>query len=236
MLAPVSDDAISSEPVPAPPRPLFAPYRGVPFAISLKWLLGGALLYALLLLVMIPANPREASWPIVGPSLYLTPMFGLPFVLRTAHKPGRLRRLVYFLLLLPLAHIAANYLAWAYAVANFYQSDPGEVLLRNLATGAWGGVAGAVLSFTLLYLSGVTARRRAELAAMSVATVVLGVIGALGMAQGLMLSGDTMDTHRVEPLVFWFECVHLPWQIAFAVALAWLMRPPKPARRAATAP
>jgi hypothetical protein len=116
---------------------LFSPYRGIPFSISLKWLMGGALLYALLLLVMIPANPAEASWPIVGPSLYLTPMFGLPFVLRTAHRPGRLRRLIYFLLLLPCAHIAANYLAWAYAVANFYQSGTDEALLRNLATGAW---------------------------------------------------------------------------------------------------
>jgi len=236
MLALVSDEAIPSEQAPAPPRPLFAPYRGIRFAVSLKWLLGGALLYALLLLVMIPANPGEASWPIVGPSLYLTPMFGLPFVLRTAHRPARLRRLLYFLLLLPLAHIAANYVAWSYAVASFYQSDPNEVLLRNLATGAWGGATGATLSFTLLYLTGLTARRRAELGVMCVATVALTVAGALGMAQGLILSGGAMDTHATEPLVLWFECVHLPWQIVFALALAWLMRPPKPVKWPATAP
>jgi hypothetical protein len=234
MLAPVSDDAIPSEQTPAPRKPWFAPYRGIRFAVSLKWLLAGALLYALMLLVMIPANPAEASWPIVGPSLYLTPLFGLPLALRLAHRPGRMRRLIYFLLLLPLAHIAANYLAWSYAVASFYQSDPDAVLLRNLATGAWGGAAGAVFSFTLLHLSRLTARRRAELAAMSAATVVLTAIGALGMAQGLILAGDSIDTHRTEPLVLWFECVHLPWQAAFAVALAWLMRPPRPARRGGT--
>jgi hypothetical protein len=214
-------------------KPLFAPYRGVRFAISLKWLLGGALAYALLLLVMIAANPRDASLPIVGPSLYLTPVFGLPLVLRLAHWPGRLRRLIYFLLLLPLAHIAANYAAWAYAVPNFYRSDPSEVLLRNLVTGACGGLTGATFAFTLLYLSGLTARRRAELATMCLATLVLTVIGALGMAQGLILSGETMDTHRTEPLILWFECVHLPWQIAFALALAWLMRPPRPPKPAA---
>ncbi len=214
-------------------KPWFAPYRGVRFAISLKWLLGGALVYALLLLVMIAANPRDASLPIVGPSLYLTPVFGLPLVLRLAHRPGRLRRLLYFLVLLPLAHIAANYVAWAYAVPNFYQSDPNEVLLRNLVTGAWGGVTGATLAFTLLHLFGLTARRRAELLVMILATVALTVIGALGMAQGLILSGETMDTHHVEPLSLWFETVHLPWQALFALALAWLMRPPRAPKRAA---
>lgn len=217
--------------VPQPRKPWFAPYRGVRVAISLKWLLAGALAYALLLLVMIAANPRDASLPIVGPSLYLTPVFGLPLVLRLAHRPGRLRRLVYFLLLLPLAHIAANYLAWSYAVPNFYQSDPNEVLLRNLATGAWGGLAGAAFAFTLLYLTGLTARRRAELGTMALATVALTILGALGMAQGLILSGETMDTHHTEPLILWFECVHLPWQIVFALALARLMRPPRPPKR-----
>ena len=221
---------------PEPRKPLFAPYRGVRFSISLKCLLGGTLAYALLLLVMIAANPRDASLPIVGPSLYLTPVFGLPLVLRLAHRPGRLRRLVYFLLLLPLAHIAANYLAWAYAVPNFYQSDPNDVLLRNLATGAWGGLAGATFAFTLLYLTGLTARRRAELATMVLATIVLTILGALGMAQGLILSGETMDTHHTEPLILWFECVHLPWQIVFALALAWLMRPPRPPKRVPTPP
>ncbi|MES2444479.1 MAG: hypothetical protein V4574_16760 [Pseudomonadota bacterium] len=220
---------------PAPPhrKPLFAPYRGVRFALSLKYLLAGVLLYALLLLVMIPANPREASWPIVGPSLYLTPMFGLPLVLRLVHRPGRLRRLVYFLLLLPLAHIAANYLAWSYAVGNFYQPDPQEVLLRNLAAGAWGGIAGAAFAFTLLYLTGLTARRRAELFTMVAAAVALTIIGALGMAQGLILSGGSIDTHEPEALILWFECVHLPWQAVFALALAWLMRPPRPVKRSA---
>jgi len=227
----VSDEPVQPPAEPEPRKPLFAPYRGVRLGVSVKWLAGGALAYALLLLVMIAANPRDASLPIVGPSLYLTPVFGLPLVLRLVHKPGRLRRLIYFMLLLPAAHIAANYLAWAYAVPNFYLSDPSEVLLRNLVSGAWGGLAGATFSFTLLYLTGLTARRRAELGTMMLATIVLTILGALGMAQGLILSGETMDTHHTEPLILWFECVHLPWQMVFALSLAWLMRPPRPVRR-----
>lgn len=220
----------------APPerKPWFAPYRGVRFATSLRWLLAGALVYALMLLVMIAANPRDASLPLVGPSLYLTPMFGLPLVLRLMHRPGRMRRLIYFMLLLPIAHMAANYLAWSYAVPDFYRPDPEAVLQRSLITGAWGGLAGATFSFTLLYLTGLTARRRAELGTMMLATIALTVIGALGMAQGLILSGETMLTHRTEPLIIWFECVHAPWQIAFALALAWLMRPPKAVHRKPT--
>lgn len=231
----MSEDPAQSAALPER-KPLFAPYRGVRFAVSIKWLVGGALAYALLLLVMIAANPLQASWPIVGPSLYLTPVLGLPLVLRLAHRPGRLRRLVYFMVLLPVAHIAANYLAWSYAVPDFYRPDPDAVLLRNLATGAWGGLAGATFSFTLLYLTGLTARRRAELATMILATIALTVIGALGMAQGLILSGETMITHRTEPLIIWFECVHLPWQLVFALALAWLMRPPRLAKRALSSP
>jgi hypothetical protein len=224
----VSDDPVlPAADAPEPRKPLFAPYRGVRFALSLKWLLGGALLYALMLLVMIPANPREAAWPIVGPSLYLTPLFGLPFVLRLVHRPGRLRRLIYFLMLLPIAHIAANYLAWSYAVGNFYQADPNDVLLRNLATGAWGGLAGATFAFTLLHLSRLTPRRRSELPVMMLATIALTILGALGMAQGLILSGGAIDTHEREALTIWFECVHLPWQAVFALTLAWLMRPPR---------
>lgn len=232
----MSDDTVQPPVHPEPRKPLFAPYRGVRFAISIRWLVAGALAYALLLLVMIAANPRDASLPIVGPSLYLTPVFGLPLVLRLVHKPGRLRRLIYFMVLLPVAHIAANYLAWSYAVRNFYLADPQEVLLRNLITGAWGGLAGSVFGFTLLYLTGLTARRRAELATMMLASVVLTVLGALGMAQGLILSGETMDTHRAEPLTIWFECVHLPWQLVFALSLAWLMRPPKPVKRVVSPP
>ncbi|MDF7774343.1 hypothetical protein P1X14_03715 [Sphingomonas sp. AOB5] len=227
---PTPDTVASAEPRPER-KPWFAPYRGVRFSISLKWLLAGTLIYALLLLVMIHANPREATFPIVGPSLYLTPIFGLPLVLRLMHRPGRIRRLLYFLLLLPLAHIAANYVAWYYAVSNFYQLDAQAVLIRNLTAGAWGGVTGATFAFTLLYLTGLTARRRAELATMAVATIALTVIGALGMAQGLVFTGQSADTHDREALILWFETIHLPWQIIFSLALAWLMRPPRAVKK-----
>lgn len=236
----MSDDAIQpGEPAPetaAPdavrsePKPWFAPYRGVRFSISLKWLLAGALIYALLLLVFITANPSEAAYPIVGPSLYLTPVFGLPLVLRLMHRPGRIRRLIYFMLLLPIAHVAANFLAWSVALDHVFR--PGTDMLKvHLLTGAWGGVTGATFAFTFLYLTRLTARRQAELLTMGVATIALTVIGALGVTQGMVFAGDTPDTQDREALILWFETIHLPWQIVFAVALAWLMRPPRVVRK-----
>lgn len=245
----MSDDAIRSGDVTGAPeevrsafvdtpperKPWFAPYRGVRFSISLKWLLAGALIYALLLLVFISANPREAAYPIVGPSLYLTPVFGLPLVLRLMHRPGRIRRLIYFMLLLPLAHIAANFIGWSVAMDHMFR--PGTDMLKvNLLTGAWGGVTGATFAFTLLYLMRLTARRRAELFAMGVATLTLTVIGALGVAQGLIFSGQAADTQDSEALILWFETIHLPWQVAFSVVLAWLMRPPRVSKRPVSPP
>jgi hypothetical protein len=222
----------ASADAPAERKPWFAPYRGVRFSISLKWLLAGALIYALLLLVFISANPSEAAYPIVGPSLYLTPVFGLPLVLRLMHRPGRIRRLIYFMLLLPIAHIAANFIGWS--VAMDYMFRPGTNMLTvNLLTGAWGGVTGATFAFTLLYLVRLTARRRAELVTMGVATIALTVVGALGVAQGLIFTGQSADMQDSEALILWFETIHLPWQIVFSVALAWLMRPPRVTKKSA---
>ena len=67
-------------PFPDPREAWFSPYRGIEFVTSLKWLVAGAALYALLLLVAMAGKPAEATWPIVGPSLYLTPLYGLPYV------------------------------------------------------------------------------------------------------------------------------------------------------------
>lgn len=213
-----------------PPEPVrrevrYPRYRGIEFAISLKWLLGGVLLYALLLLVAIAGNPDDAILPFLGPSLYLTPAFGLPYVLRTVHRPGRIRRMVYFFLLVPLAHMAAIYVTWDHGLST-YAFDPGTQLVRNLRSGALGGVTGAVLAFTFLHLARVTPRRRAELVVMGGAVAMLGAIGAAGVAEGALfaeaMDGRPRDAGR---LIIGFECVHLPWQVAFALALAWLMRP-----------
>jgi hypothetical protein len=229
-----SEELQPAEAAPNSPRePWFGPYRGLPFRISLKWLGAGVLVYALLLMVAIAGNPQDAMLPIFGPSLYLTPMFGLPLLFVTVHRPGRARRLVYFLALLPLIHIAANYLAWSHAVANHTPFDASGDFERNLIAGALGGFTGAALSFSALHLIGLTARRRAELAPILLATLALTALAAAGMALGLQWTDATRDArHEAGRLIIWYEAVHLPWQLVFALALAWLMRRPRRARRA----
>ena len=221
------------------PRPDRVPsYRGIRVRVSLKWLLLGALIYALLLLVAIRAQPNDLILPFLGPSFYLTPVFGLPFVLRTVHRPGRLRRLVYFLLLLPPVHMAAIYLAYYHGLSSFRPLDAADTALRTAVSGAWGGATGAVFAFTLLYLMRLTARRRAELATMGLAVIALSALGGAGVGAALLYAGDglTSAIHDPERLIVGYELIHLPWQILFALALAWLMRPPHAPKRAATPP
>lgn len=211
----------------------FLPYRGLRFWLSFKWLVAGTLLYALLLLVMIKAAPDDLISPFLGPSFYLTPLFGLPYVLRTVHRPGRLRRLVYFMLLLPAVHMAAIYIAFYQLMSTYDPIDATRTFVSAVISGAWGGVMGAVFAFTALFLVRLAPRRRAELLAMSFFTILLGAVGAAGMGQAVLFAGSdyaaaARDTER---LIIGFESVHLPWQAVFAFALAWLMRPPHAPKR-----
>ena len=217
---------------------VLAPYRGLRFWLSFKWLIAGALLYAMLLLVAIKAAPQDVIAPFIGPSFYLTPFFGLPLVLRTAHRPGRVRRLIYFLGVVPVAHMAAIYLTVYHLTSTFNPIDTGGTYVRSLASGAWGGVAGAVFGFTGLYLVRLTPRRRAELVAMGFFTILLGAVGAAGVGQAILFAGPDLPAaaHDSERLIIGFESVHLPWQATYAFALAWLMRPPHAPRKAATPP
>ena len=124
-----------------------AGFEGVPFWRTLKWLGAGALLYALLLLVAMAGSSNDTTWLIVGPSLYLTPVFGLPYVVASFDLPGRTRRLVYFLLCVPLAYAGAKYLTLNYATEHFDLFEPGRDLKVDLIAGALGGLAGAALAF-----------------------------------------------------------------------------------------
>ena len=212
----------------------FSPYRGTEFGIAFKWLCGGAALYALLLLVMMAGKPGEATWPVVGPSLYLTPLYGLPYVLATVNKPGRTRRMLYFILLLPLAHVAANYAAFSYAARTFDLELPGVDVQRDLVAGALGGLTGAVLAFALLALVRLTAPDRRHLPVMILGTVLLAAIGAAAMAAGLQWTDALRRPDDPGRAIIWYETVHLPWQLAFALLLAWLMRrKPEPRRKRA---
>lgn len=210
------------------------PYRGLGFWLSLKWLVAGALLYGLLLLVAIKAAPDELITPFLGPSVYLTPVFGLPYVLRTINRPGRMRRIVYFLLMLPPIHLAAVYIAFYQFSSAFDPINTTRTFASALMSGGWGGLVGAVFGFTGLYLARLMPRRRVELVTIGFFTAVLTVLGAVGMGQAVLFAGTDYATaaRDSEALIIGFESVHLPWQAAFAVALAWLMRPRHAPKRA----
>lgn len=200
-------------------------FGGIGFWTSLKWLGAGALLYALLLLVAMAGKPADATYPIVGPSLYLTPMFGLPYVLAMLNRPGRTRRMLYFLVLLPAAHVIANYLAWSYAVSNFDLADRSGDLQRDLLTGGFGGVAGASLGFALLEQVQLTPLEKPRRWAMLLGVVLLTALGAAAMAFGLWWTDALRITVEPGRAILWYQIVHLPWQLLFALFLAWLMRP-----------
>ena len=200
--------------------------RNVRFWHALIWLLVGAVAYAvaLALALLLYPDPRDALAPVIGPSLYLTPLFGLPYLLTSARQRGWLRRIFYFTILLGFAHIVANRLAWAYGVATFpLEPDPGDYLI-HLATGAIGGFAGSVLAFALLIWVRLAPLSPATRSIALLGIAVLTVLGALGMRYGLMMTQALEMPFKPSRFVFWFLCVHLPWQAAFAFFAAWLMR------------
>lgn len=228
----------AGQPSPPPREGMLGPYRGTKFLLTFKWLIGGALLYSLVLLVMMKARPDETIVPFLGPSFYLTPLFGLPLVLRTIHRPGRLRRLIYFLVLLPAVHMGAIYLAYFHALSTFDPIAGQGGYSLALVSGAWGGAAGSMAGFIALLLVRLAPRRRPELVAMGFFAILLTVLGAAVLGQALLISGgDAAAVHDSERVILALEIIHLPWQVAFAFALAWLMRSPHASGKAAlTAP
>ena len=200
--------------------------RNVRFWHAFVWLLVGAIVYAvaLTLALLLYPDPKDALAPVVGPSLYLTPLFGLPYLLVSARQRGWLRRVAYFTILLTLAHIVANDLAWAYGVAHFpLEPDPAEHL-RYLATGALGGFAGSALAFSLLIATRLAPLTPATRTIAFLGIAMLTALGAVGMRYGLLMTDALAMPFRPSRFVFWFLSVHLPWQAAFAFFAAWLMR------------
>lgn len=200
--------------------------RNVRFWHAFIWLLVGSLTYsvALALALLLYPDPKDALAPVVGPSLYLTPLFGLPYLVASARQRGWLRRLFYFTILLTLAHVVANFLAWRYGVVNFpLEPGPGDYA-RNLATGAIGGLSGSALAFVFLLWTRLAPQTLGTRLIFIVGLAALTALGALGMAQGLALSDALEMPFKPSRFVFWFVCVHFPWQAVLALLLAWLMR------------
>ena len=113
----------------------------------------------------------------------------------------------------------------AKAAIHFGPSDYFALYVMAFAT--IGGVTGATLSFAVLPFLALVTRRRASVWKAAFATLLLGTVGAYGMAWGLRWT-NALRTMAPNDLVLWLECVHLPWQVGFAASLAWLMPiPPK---------
>jgi hypothetical protein len=200
--------------------------RNVRFWHAFVWLLVGAVVYAvaLALAVLLYPDPKDVLAPVIGPSLYLTPLFGMPYLFASAWQRGWVLRLVYFTAALPFAHVAANYLAWRHAMLN-YSFEPGaQTWVRDLGTGAVGGFAGSALALMLLVPLRLTPLNAASRAIIPLGIAALTALGAFGMAEGLLLTNALEYELKSSRFVFWFECVHLPWQACLAFFLAWLMR------------
>jgi hypothetical protein len=200
--------------------------RNVRFWHAFVWLLIGAIVYAVALAIalLLYPDPKDALAPVVGPSLYLTPLFGLPYLLVSSRQRGWLRRVFYFTVLLTLSHIVANDLAWGYGVAHFPLEPSPNDYWQYLATGAIGGFVGGALAFSFLIWMRLTPLTVGTRFIVLAGIAVLTALGALGMAQGLTMTDALAMPFKPSRFVFWFLCVHLPWQVAFAFGAAWLMR------------
>ena len=200
--------------------------RNVRFWHAFIWLLIGAVAYgvALAVALLLYPDPKDALPPVVGPSLYLTPLFGLPYLVVSARQRGWVRRLLYFTLVLTAVHMIANYLSWRHGVITFPLEPDASEYGRDLFTGAIGGCAGAVLAFTALFSMRMAPRTPTTRLIALLGVAALTALGAIGMAQGLAWSHALELPLRPGRFVIWYLCVHLPWQAALAFFLAWLMR------------
>lgn len=200
--------------------------RHVRFRHALIWLLVGAVVYAvaLALAILLYPDPKDVLAPVIGPSIYLTPLFGLPYILVSARQRGWFTRIVYFGAGLPVAHVAANYLAWRHAMLSFPLEPDPQAYVRDLGTGAVGGLAGGTLALMLLVPLRLVSLGAGSRAVILLGIVALTVLGALGMAQGLLFTNALEYPLQSARFVFWLESVHLPWHICLALFLAWLMR------------
>lgn len=200
--------------------------RNVRFWHALVWLLVGAVIYAvaLAIAILLYPDPKVVLAPVIGPSLYLTPLFGMPYLLASARQRGWKRRVFYFTAVLTFVHVVANYLAWRHASISFALEPDPQAYVADLGTGAVGGFAGGTLALMLLLPLRLAVFSLGSRAIILLGIAALTLLGALGMAEGLLLTGAHGYQLRSAGFVFWFACVHLPWQACLAFFLAWLMR------------
>ncbi len=169
---------------------------------TFKWLVLGHVLYVVGLAVVLYFEiPNGAVW--------ITPLFGLPFVWQErGHRPG-VKALVFFGGFTLMHYVALM------TVSGIAGDEVG--FLRGFVGGAVGG-GGCLLLCAIFGLL----RKGSSLTFEAFGTVLLGAVGSFCLYMYLTTgaSSDTFASDLIQPLK-----VYTPWQIAFAYVLARVLRP-----------
>ncbi|MDV3457125.1 hypothetical protein RZN05_09040 [Sphingomonas sp. HF-S4] len=169
---------------------------------TFKWLVLGHVLYVVGLAMVLYLQ-------IEGGAVWITPLFGLPFVWHERRHRGGVKALV-FLGGFTLMHYVAL------MTVNGMSGD-GVGFLRGFVGGAVGG-GGCLLLCAIFGL----VRKGSSLTFEAFGTVLLGAVGSFCLYLYLTTgaSSESFASDLAQPLK-----IYTPWQIAFAYVLARILRP-----------
>jgi hypothetical protein len=169
---------------------------------TFKWLALGHVLYAIGLAFVV-------YFHIDNGAVWITPLFGLPFVWRERQHRAGVKALVFFLGFTLMHYVALM------TVSGMRGDEIG--FLRGFVGGAVGG-GGALLLCGIFGLL----RKGSSLTFEAFGTVLLGAVGSFCLYMYLTTggSGGTIASDIVQPLK-----IYTPWQIVFAYVLARVLRP-----------
>jgi hypothetical protein len=169
---------------------------------TFKWLVLGHVLFAIGLAVVV-------YFHIDNGAVWITPLFGLPFVWRERQHRFAIKALVFFLGFTLMHYVALM------TVSGMRGDEVG--FLRGFVGGAVGG-GGALLLCGIFGLL----RKGSSLTFEAFGTVLLGAVGSFCLYMYLTTgaTGASFASDIVQLLK-----IYTPWQIAFAYVLARVLRP-----------
>jgi len=169
---------------------------------AFKWLVLGHVLYVIGLAVVLYFHVESGA-------VWITPLFGLPFVWRERSHRAGVKALVFF----------AGFTLMHYVALKTVEGISGDQVgfLRGFVGGAIGG-GGCLLLCAIFGLL----RKGSSLTFEAFGTVLLGAVGSFCVYMYLTTgaAGDTFASDLVQPLK-----IYTPWQIVFAYVLARVLRP-----------
>jgi len=169
---------------------------------TFKWLVLGHVLYVVGLEVVLYLHIDNGA-------VWITPLFGLPFVWHERHHRGAVKALVFF----------GGFTLMHYVALMTVSGITGDSVgfLRGFVGGAIGG-GGCLLLCAIFGLL----RKGSSLTFEAFGTVLLGAVGSFCLYMYLTTgaTGDTFASDIVQPLK-----IYTPWQVVFAYVLARVLRP-----------